>query len=53
MVGLLHVQEVWPMAVEEKSRILIVDDELLNLKILATILNDDHFVSVATNGARV
>lgn len=40
------------MAVEEKNRILIVDDELLNLKILTAILNDDYFVSVATNGAQ-
>ena len=40
------------MAVEEKNRILIVDDEHLNLKILATILNKDYFVSVAPNGAQ-
>ncbi len=39
-------------AVEEKNRILIVDDELLNLKILASILTHDYFVSVATNGAQ-
>ncbi len=40
------------MAVEEKSRVLIVDDEFLNLKILTTILSDDHSVSVAPSGAQ-
>jgi adenylate cyclase len=52
MVGSLHVQESWPMAVEERNRILLVDDEHLNLKILATILNEDYFVSVAPNGVQ-
>ncbi|NOR19587.1 MAG: response regulator [Xanthomonadales bacterium] len=40
------------MAEEEKSRVLIVDDEFLNLKILTSILSDDHVVSVAPNGAQ-
>ena len=29
---------------------LIVDDELINLKILANILEDEYTISVATNG---
>jgi class 3 adenylate cyclase len=52
MVGLQGVQEIWPMAEENKNRILVVDDELINLKILATILSDDYAVSAAPNGAQ-
>jgi class 3 adenylate cyclase len=52
MVGFLRVQEVRPMDVQEKDRVLIVDDEVLNLKILTTILKDDYKVSVAPNGAQ-
>ncbi len=40
------------MPVEKKNRVLIVDDELLNLKILSAILSDDYAVSVAPNGAQ-
>ena len=39
------------MAVEEENRILIVDDEPINLKVLAAILEDDYAVSEAQNGA--
>ena len=35
---------------ESKRRVLIVDDELINLKILANILEDEYTISVATNG---
>ena len=38
------------MGEESKGRILIVDDELLNLKILSNILSADYELSVATNG---
>jgi PleD family two-component response regulator len=34
----------------ERPRILIVDDERLNLSALAAALNDDHKVIIATNG---
>ena len=51
MVALLLVQEEGPVAVEEENRILIVDDEPINLKVLAAILEDDYAVSEAQNGA--
>ena len=35
---------------ESKRRVLIVDDELVSLKILANILEDEYTISVATNG---
>ena len=38
------------MSDESKSRVLIVDDELLNLKILSNILENDVELSAATNG---
>lgn len=40
------------MAEKDKNRILIVDDEPINLKILAAMLSDDYAVSVAPSGAQ-
>ncbi|BBD07395.1 adenylate/guanylate cyclase domain-containing protein [Desulfovibrio ferrophilus] len=35
----------------EKSRILLVDDTPVNIKLLADLLREDYILSVATNGA--
>lgn len=37
---------------EEKSRILVVDDERSNINVLGTILSERYDVSIALNGAR-
>ena len=34
----------------EKSRLLIVDDEPINIQVLSGILEDDYVISAATNG---
>ena len=35
---------------ESKARILIVDDERTNIAVLAEVLKEDYFLSIATNG---
>jgi len=35
---------------DDKSRILIVDDQSANIKILSNLLGDDYAISVATSG---
>jgi len=36
----------------EKNRLLIVDDEPINIQILSSILGDDYTLSAATNGSK-
>lgn len=40
------------LEIQAKQRILIVDDEVANLKLLANSLNNDYTVQVANNGKR-